>query len=93
MTHFVVLMAVFMLSGYIAHRHVLPMIGLAMPATALGVLCVGEFAARRIKAPPRYVVPILLVMCCGGKNTGYLMVVILTIYLSCRLGDTSFQGP
>ena len=63
-THFVVLMAVFMLSGYIAHRHVLPVIGLAMPATALGVLCVGEFAARRLKAPPAYVVPILLAVCC-----------------------------
>jgi hypothetical protein len=63
-THFVVLMAVFMLSGYIAHRHVLPMIGLAMPATALGVLCVGEFAARRLKAPPAYVVPIVLAVCC-----------------------------
>lgn len=63
-THFVVLMAVFMLSGYIAHRHVLPVIGLAMPATALGVLCVGEFAARRLKAPPAYVVPIVLAVCC-----------------------------
>jgi hypothetical protein len=63
-THFVVLIAVFMLSGYIAHRHVLPVIGLAMPATALGVMWVGEFAARRIKAPPVYVVPILLAICC-----------------------------
>ena len=63
-THFVVLMAVFMLSGYIAHRHVLPMVGLGMAATALGVLCVGEFAARRLKAPPGYVVPILLAVCC-----------------------------
>lgn len=64
MTHFVVLMAVFMLSGYIAHRHVLPMVGLAMPATALGILCVGEFTARRLKAPPAYVVPMLLAACC-----------------------------
>ncbi len=64
--HFVVLMAVFILSGYIAHRHVLPVIGLAMPATALGVLYVGEFAARRVKAPATYAVPILLAGCCAA---------------------------
>ena len=41
-THVVILLAVYTLSGYIAHRHVLPLVALAMPFTALGVIVVGD---------------------------------------------------
>ncbi len=52
--HVLVLLGVFMLSGYIAHRHVLPLVALAMPFTALGVLFVGERLARARRLPAAY---------------------------------------
>ncbi len=64
-THFLVLLGVYMLSGYIAHRHVLPLVGLAMPVTALGVIYVAETVARRLKTPPGYAVAIVLAVCCA----------------------------
>jgi hypothetical protein len=48
-THIIVLLAVYVNSGYIAHRHVLPLVALAMPCTGLGILYTGEWAAARLR--------------------------------------------
>lgn len=56
LTHFAALMGVFILSGYIAHRHLLPVIGLTMPLVGLGLVTAGEFLALRLKAQPKYAV-------------------------------------
>lgn len=40
--HFVVLCGVYFISGYIDQRHVMPLIAMAMPFTALGVIWVGD---------------------------------------------------
>jgi hypothetical protein len=50
--HFGILITVHLLSGYIAHRHLLPLIALAMPCTALGIIFVGEFVSRRLGTRP-----------------------------------------
>jgi hypothetical protein len=63
-THMVVLLAVYVVSGYIAHRHVLPLVALAMPCTGLGVVLVGNWAADRFKiAPARAALASLAVGC------------------------------
>jgi 4-amino-4-deoxy-L-arabinose transferase-like glycosyltransferase len=46
--HIGILLTVHLLSGYIAHRHLLPLIALAMPCTALGVIYVGKLLANRL---------------------------------------------
>jgi hypothetical protein len=53
-THVLILVAVFTLSGYIAHRHVLPLVALAMPFTALGVIYAGDLVARVFKTQRAY---------------------------------------
>jgi hypothetical protein len=63
-THFCVLLAVFVLSGYIAHRHVLPMVAIAMPLAALGILYVGDRAAARWRLSPERISLALLAICC-----------------------------
>jgi len=91
-THFVVLMAVYVLSGYIAHRHVLPMVGLAMPVTAVGLIAVGEAAARKLSAPPRIAVGLLLAVCCAvvvpfsvrAMNREFLPVIAATQWVQQR---------
>jgi hypothetical protein len=52
--HILVLLAVFMNSGYIAHRHVLPLVGLAMPFTALGIVYAAEKLSRFRFVSPHY---------------------------------------
>jgi hypothetical protein len=47
-------MGVFVLSGYIAHRHLLPIIGLTMPLVGLGLVTAGEYLALRLKTQPKY---------------------------------------
>ena len=61
--HMVILLWVFYVSGYIASRHVLPLIGLAMPFTALGVLCIGEHLGRWFSIRPARVTVATLVVC------------------------------
>jgi hypothetical protein len=65
MTHFVVLLAVFFLSGYIALRHVLPMVAIAMPFAALGILYAANAVSRSLRAPAGYVAVGLLALCCA----------------------------
>ncbi len=52
--HIAVLLAVFVNSGYIAHRHVIPLVALAMPFAALGIVYVGERLARVHLLPSRH---------------------------------------
>ena len=54
--HTVVLLGVFVLSGYIAHRHVLPLVGLAMPFAALGTVSLGNWLSRRTGVCPTYAI-------------------------------------
>jgi len=54
LTHIGALFAVYFLSGYIAHRHVLPLVGLAMPFTALGVIYVVDRIAAGLKTHSPY---------------------------------------
>lgn len=56
LTHFAALMGVFLLSGYIAHRHLLPVIGLTMPLVGLGLATAGEYLAARLPSQPKYAV-------------------------------------
>ncbi len=60
LTHFAALMGVYLLSGYIAHRHVLPVVGLTMPITALGLVVCGEYLAARWQARPQVATLLLL---------------------------------
>ncbi|MBI3839407.1 MAG: glycosyltransferase family 39 protein [Planctomycetia bacterium] len=50
--HVLALLGLFMGSGYIAHRHVLPLVSLAMPFTALGIVYSGEKLAALTKLSP-----------------------------------------
>jgi hypothetical protein len=54
--HIVLLHGVFVMAGYIAHRHVLPLMGLAAPYVAYGVVVIGEWVASRARVPARYCV-------------------------------------
>lgn len=57
--HFMLLMGVFFMSGYISHRHIMPLAALAMPWIGLGIvyagdrlrnLCLPRFQARTVGA-------------------------------------------
>jgi len=61
--HFVALLGVYILSGYIAHRHLLPIIGLSMPLVGLGVMTAAEFVAVRRQWAPQYVALATLAVC------------------------------
>ena len=63
--HIGILLAVHILSGYIAHRHLLPLIALAMPCTALGIIYVGELAARRLRTRHALATLATLGLCCA----------------------------
>jgi 4-amino-4-deoxy-L-arabinose transferase-like glycosyltransferase len=65
LTHFCILLAVYILSGYIAHRHVLPIVALMMPCAALGVICVGEAIAGIFKVRPAGAVLATLAISCA----------------------------
>jgi hypothetical protein len=63
--HIVILLAVYVFSGYIAHRHVIPLIGLAMPFAALGIFQSASWAARWFHAPRAYCAAALLAISCA----------------------------
>jgi len=65
LTHILILHSVYVLSGYIAHRHVLPIVGLAMPFTALGIFYVARHLARPFDAPPLAVTAGVLAIAMG----------------------------
>lgn len=49
--HIVVLFGVFFMSGYISHRHVMPLVALAMPWIALGIMYAAETIRRVARVP------------------------------------------
>ena len=63
-THILILMAVYVFSGYVAHRHTIPLVGLAMPFAALGLYQTCAVLARWIGVRPRYLVVPTFVACC-----------------------------
>lgn len=64
-THIFILLCLHVFSGYIAHRHVIPLVGLAMPFVALGVLAFSTWAARVLKTKPIYCTLATLGICCA----------------------------
>ncbi len=64
-THILILMAVYVFSGYIAHRHMIPLVGLAMPFAALGLYQTCAVLGRWVHIPPRYLAVSTFVVCCA----------------------------
>jgi hypothetical protein len=62
--HIVVLVSVFVFSGYVAHRHTLPLVGLAMPFAALGIYQTSVVVGRWIRLRPMWLAAGTLVTCC-----------------------------
>lgn len=62
-THIVVLVSVFVFSGYVAHRHTLPLVGLAMPFAALGIYQTSVVVGRWIRLRPMWLAVPTLVTC------------------------------
>jgi|GEM_PF-2110587 len=63
-THIVVLVSVFVFSGYVAHRHTLPVVGLAMPFAALGIWQASEVLGSWVRLRPMWLAAGTLVTCC-----------------------------
>jgi 4-amino-4-deoxy-L-arabinose transferase-like glycosyltransferase len=61
--HIAILMGVHVFSGYIAHRHVIPLVGLAMPFVALGIFQSSVWVAPLMKTRPAYVTAATLAVC------------------------------
>ncbi len=61
--HMAALVWVYFVSGYIASRHVLPLVALAMPFTALGVLLLEEKVSRLFGIKPPRVAVATLAIC------------------------------
>ena len=61
--HMVILLWVFFVSGYIATRHVLPLVGLAMPFTALGILYAGRMLGDLLNVRPSRAAVATLAVC------------------------------
>ena len=65
--HMAILLWVFFISGYIASRHVLPLIAVAMPFTALGIVFLGEQLAGRTRIRPTLASAGIFVVCAPGR--------------------------
>ena len=61
--HMTILLGVFIMSGYIANRHVLPLVGLAMPFTALGMVYAADALGPLVRLRPRTLVFATLLAC------------------------------
>jgi hypothetical protein len=96
-THILILMSVFVFSGYIAHRHTIPLVGLAMPFAALGLYETSVELARRLRVAPRYVAVPALAACCAivlpftlrHLNREFLPVIEATAWVRARLAPGS----
>jgi len=62
-THIVVLVSVFVFSGYVAHRHTIPLVGLAMPFAALGIYQTSVVVGRWVRLRPMWLAVPTLVAC------------------------------
>jgi hypothetical protein len=63
--HIAILMGVYVFSGYIAHRHVIPLVGLAMPFAALGTVQTGAVLARWTRTRPVSCTAVTLGIACA----------------------------
>jgi hypothetical protein len=63
-THILILISVFVFSGYVAHRHTIPLVGLAMPFAALGIWQTSAVIGRWIRLRPIWLAVPTLVTCC-----------------------------
>jgi hypothetical protein len=63
LSHAALLLYVYFMSGYISHRHVLPIIALAIPACAVGLTHLGVWLADRLSVTPRRGVVIAALIC------------------------------
>lgn len=96
-THILILMSVFVFSGYIAHRHTIPLVGLAMPFAALGLYQTSAVLARWMRVRPRYLAVPALVACCAivlpftlrHLNREFLPVIEATAWVRARLAPGS----
>lgn len=64
-THIAILMGLHVFSGYIAHRHVIPLVGLAIPFAALGLWQTASVTARLLRLRPAYCIAALTLLCCA----------------------------
>jgi Dolichyl-phosphate-mannose-protein mannosyltransferase len=62
-THIVILIGVYVFSGYVAHRHVIPLVGLAMPFAALGIFQLSDWMGRLLRVRPAYCTVATLGIC------------------------------
>ena len=91
--HIVILMAVFVFSGYVAHRHVIPLVGLAAPFAALGIYETAEWLSRSIRVKPGYLRAALLAASCAAVlpytlrhlNREFVPVIEATQWVTARL--------
>jgi hypothetical protein len=87
-------MGVYIFSGYIAHRHVIPLVGLAMPFAALGIVQGSAVAARWLKLRPVYCTAVTLGIACAlvlpytlrRLNREFLPVIAATEWVERRAG-------
>jgi hypothetical protein len=63
--HCSILLAVFVISGYIGTRHLLPLVALAMPCAALGVIYMADIIVRRYQTRPAFAVSVLGGLACA----------------------------
>jgi hypothetical protein len=64
-THILILMSVYVFSGYIAHRHTIPLVGLAMPFAALGLYQTSAVLARWCRIQPWHLAVPAMAICCA----------------------------
>ncbi len=64
--HIAILMAVYVLSGYVAHRHVIPLVGLAAPFAALGIYQTGQVLGLWLRVRPAYCRVALVTASCAA---------------------------
>ena len=87
--HMAVLIGVFIMSGYIANRHVLPLVGLAMPFTALGMVYAADVLGPLLRLRPRTLVfatmlaclAVVLPYCVRPYNREFLPVIAATEWI------------
>lgn len=63
-THIAILMSVYILSGYIAHRHVIPLVALAIPFAALAILQASQVFSWLCRVRPAWFSVPIVTACC-----------------------------
>jgi 4-amino-4-deoxy-L-arabinose transferase-like glycosyltransferase len=96
-THIAILMSVYVFSGYIAHRHTIPLVGLAMPFAALGLYQTSAVLARWCRVQPWHLAVPAMAICCAvvlpytlrQLNREFLPVMEATEWVQARLAPGS----